>query len=86
MDFGDVIKGVRTNRYACFRRDGWGPGRSYIGLAESFCPMELPYFFMYTQSRHIMSWTPSQVDMLADDWVEVVDREFKLRCGHEVQV
>jgi hypothetical protein len=86
MDFGDVIRGLKTGRR--YERKGWNGKGMFIFLVPGSVftvnrhPMlaafpegtELQYHAhidMKTAQGYVVPWLASQPDMLANDWQEV---------------
>ncbi len=55
-------------------RSGWNGEGMWLGLwlPDGLAKMSLPYIYMRTVQGDFVPWTPSQTDMLAEDWVVVV--------------
>lgn len=83
MDFGDVIKALRSTPDITFTREGWNGKGMFIGLVRPSCPMKLQYIVMCTATGHFVPWLASQTDMLADDWVRADSSERDCDCGGE---
>ena len=84
MDFGDVIRAMKTGNTKKFARKGWNGKGIYIQLQipDEHSKMTLPYIYMVTSKlqsdnpdapRGLVPWLASQTDMLADDWMEVFE-------------
>lgn len=82
MDFGDVIKKMKTNPEKRFARRGWNGRGIFIQLQvpDEGSMNTLPYIFIVTNGlmsdnpdapRGRVPWVVSQTDMLAEDWYEV---------------
>lgn len=57
------------------RREGWNGAGMYIELQTptETSKMGRPYIFMYPVDGKLVPWVASQTDLLAEDWVQVVD-------------
>ena len=82
MDFGDVIKAMKTDHSRKFRRSGWNGKGIYITgqWPDEHSKMTYPYIYIETSGlitdnadapKGRVPWLASQTDMLADDWEEV---------------
>lgn len=54
-------------------RDGWNGKGQYIEMQKPdlYSKMSRKYLYIKTVDGSLVPWTPSQVDMFADDWYEV---------------
>ena len=70
MDFGDALKAIREGRR--MRRFGWRGKGMWVALTgiPAKVGMTMPFLFMRLPARNLVPWTPSQPDLLADDWEE----------------
>jgi len=84
MDFGDVLKALKENPERKFARKGWNGNGIYITLQvpDGESKMTLPYLYIVTTGlrtdnelapKGLVPWLASQTDMLAEDWIEVVE-------------
>lgn len=80
MNFGKALKALKQGR--CVAREGWNGKNMFLFLFDdSFdnFPIEgllsydvLPCICIKTATNDIvLGWHPSQLDMLATDWIEV---------------
>lgn len=65
MPFGDAISTLKRGAKVC--RASWVPRRFWIELRQA--PHETPRFFIVDQ-HGAKPWSPSHLDLLAEDWVE----------------
>jgi len=78
-DIGWAIRGMKGD--GKFRRAGWNGKGVWIALYRptvSLLPdpehdMTLPYIYMMVQGERV-PWIPSQADLLAGDWEEIMQR------------
>lgn len=82
MPFEDALKHIKTGHRAA--RKGWNAKGMFVYLvAAGIYPARMPaitgcfigdhvpygaYMAMKTAKNDVMPWTPSQCDVLADDW------------------
>lgn len=68
MDFGEALICLRVGRPVT--RSAWsGPTRRVdLQVPDENSKMSLPYLYLVTVRGQI-PWTPTQVDILATDWV-----------------
>lgn len=68
MDFGEVLKALRTGRQAA--REGWNGKGMWIALQvpDANSKMTLPYIYMRTVQGDLVPWLASQTDILSADW------------------
>lgn len=75
VSFSRVLEVLKTNPNRRFARDGWNGKGQCISLCIPV-PSErvtVPYICIRTNYGATVPWTPSQTDMLADDWMDVTD-------------
>ena len=75
VNFGRVLEMLKTNPNRRFAREGWNGKGQYITLCIPV-PSErvtVSYICIRTNYGATVPWTPSQTDMLADDWMDVTD-------------
>jgi hypothetical protein len=67
-DFGCALKALHAGRKV--RRVGWNGKGMFIGLKEpkQARDMNLPYLYIQPVTDKYVPWTPSQTDILANDW------------------
>lgn len=72
--FETALEGMKIDGTR-WTRKGWnGPGQFIeIQRPDEFSKMTLPYFFITTVQGDRVPWLASQTDLVADDWVMVVD-------------
>lgn len=79
MDFGEVIRALKSDPAKRFARAGWNGRGIWISLQvpDKHSMMTHPYIYMDTTGlqsdnpdapRDRVPWLASQTDMLADDW------------------
>ncbi len=70
-DFSDVVRALKDG--LCVTRDAWNgegmPLELELREPNAKSEMTLPYIYMFTADKHLVPWTPSQTDILAEDWV-----------------
>jgi hypothetical protein len=58
-------------------RQGWNGKGMYLQLQvpDSYSKMTVPYVYMKTADEQMVPWLCSQSDLLAEDWVKLVQGE-----------
>lgn len=71
FDFSAALCALKRGRKVS--RDGWNGKGQYIEMQKPDInsKMTKPYLYIKTVDGSLVPWTPSQVDMFADDWYEV---------------
>jgi hypothetical protein len=62
-------------------RDDWKD--TYLQMEWPSTKLTLPYIYMRTEQGHFTPWTPSQADLLANDWYIVQSFVPALEAEHE---
>lgn len=72
-DFGVALFAIKNGRRVC--RSGWNGTGMWIALqlADAQSKMSLPYIFMHTVKAQRVPWLASQTDLLAADWMVLLD-------------
>jgi hypothetical protein len=67
MDFGDALRAVKAGKKV--QRDEWNGKGMRVGLypASSTEWLSQPYLYLISL-KGVVPWTPSQTDVLSDDW------------------
>jgi hypothetical protein len=73
LNFGLAIHYLKDGKKVC--RAGWNGKGMWVALQvpDQHSKMSLPYLYMFTACKNLVPWQASQADMLADDWMVVVD-------------
>lgn len=84
MNFGQALELLKDGK--CVARTGWNGKNMHIYLEDAYSlPIRVGIYkgtkrdydaciYMFTaQGRHQPGWLASQADMLAEDWVEVIE-------------
>lgn len=73
VGFESALAGLRMGQ--AYRRDGWNGKGMYIKLQvpDAGSKMTLHYIYMFTAQGNLVPWVASQTDLLARDWVGLVD-------------
>lgn len=73
IDFGLAL--VCLKRGGKVTRKGWNGKGMWLNLQvpDSNSKMTLPYIYMKTADENLVPWLASQTDILAEDWVQVLD-------------
>lgn len=90
MDFGDAIRALKSGE-AVARHDWWNGKYSYLFLAtarefvsecgenKNLPEISLDTICMVNEQKQIqIGWTPSQEDMLADDWYVLINSYYSM--------
>jgi hypothetical protein len=72
-DFGLAL--VYLKRGGKVTRKGWNGKGMWLNLQvpDPNSKMTLPYIYMKTADENLVPWLASQTDILAEDWVQVLD-------------
>jgi len=70
-DFGLALDMLRAGERVA--RSGWNGRGMWIALQrpDEHSKMSLQYIYMSTITGDLVPWTPSQTDLLAEDWQAV---------------
>jgi hypothetical protein len=70
-----LLKSTPGPNGAKVAREGWNGKGMHIQLQrpDEHSKMTLPYIYMKTVDGHLVPWLASQTDLLAEDWMVVVD-------------
>lgn len=62
-----------------FQRRGWNGEGMYIKLQlpDENSKMTVPYIYMKTATGDFVPWCPSQMDIFADDWIQICPPHLK---------
>lgn len=78
MDFGQALNKIKEGKRVA--RSGWnGKGMWLMIIDNATYPYYefryeiAPFIVMVTVDRKFVPWTPSQTDVMAEDWEEVYD-------------
>lgn len=73
LNFGEAIEQLKLGSKIC--REGWnGPGMWLkLQVPDAHSKMRRPYIYMSPVYGNLVPWVASQTDILADDWMIVVD-------------
>lgn len=82
FSFGRALKLLKEGK--CVARKGWNGKGIYIKLQtpDEHSKMTFPYIYMVTTGletdnpdapKGVVPWLASQTDMLAEDWVEMIE-------------
>lgn len=73
MKFGEVLEMLKLGSKA--QRDGWNGKGMYIELQkpDEHSKMSRPYLYMKTVDNQLVPWVASQTDILAEDWLVLLD-------------
>lgn len=72
LNFGEAIQQLKEGQRVA--REGWNGKGQFLQLLIPVGPVMdetrtwLPYIYICTVQGNFVPWTPSQTDMLADDW------------------
>lgn len=86
MTFGDVIDGLKTEKFKKASRKGWNGKNQYIEIATCISYVNADGDIVNADHEAIgnkaiafvgtsgvqVGWLASQADMLADDWIAVI--------------
>ena len=83
MNFGEAIQGLKQGRKVS--RRGWNGRGMWLMLLEPETKIKtytlkedtfkrLPYIYMKTADDCLEPWSPSQTDILAEDWIDVLTK------------
>lgn len=74
-DFGTALNVLKAGGRVC--RKGWNGKNMYIKLQEPerSSKMGKPYLYIRCVDGTRVPWTPSQTDLLENDWVQYVEPE-----------
>ena len=69
MDFSEALKAIKMG--SMVSRLGWDGRNQWlaINLVSNNDPMTSSYIYIKTTEGRLVPWTPTQEDMLADDWM-----------------
>jgi hypothetical protein len=72
-NFGEALEKLKAGHSVA--REGWNGKGMWIKLQrpDTMSKMSLPYLYMSTVDRRLVPWLASQTDLLADDWMIVVE-------------
>ena len=75
MNIGEVVAILRAGGRVT--RSGWNGPDQYLKLQfpDDNSKMTLPYIYIRTVQGDLVPWLASQTDILAQDWVPVLDYE-----------
>lgn len=73
MNFGWVLAALRSG--LSVHRSGWNGKGQYLTLQvpDKNSKMTLPYIYITTVQGEKVPWLASQTDLLADDWMVLVE-------------
>ena len=68
MTFSEALKHIKNGKK--LTRKGWNGKGMFITLQTPTqkSKMTLPYIYMKTTNDEFIPWTPSQTDLLSEDW------------------
>jgi len=68
MPFDEALKHIKNGHRVA--RTGWNTKGMWAALQRpsTFSKMTLPYIYMKTAKGDYAPWTPTQCDILAEDW------------------
>ncbi len=71
MPFEEALKHIKNGHKVA--RNGWNGKGMWAALQrpDSLSKMTLPYIYMKSATGGYGPWTPTQCDIMADDWVIV---------------
>lgn len=71
MNFSAALIGIKARKR--MTRAGWNGKNQWVKLQEPDpdSEMTLPYIYIRDVKADFIPWTPSQTDLLAEDWVEI---------------
>jgi hypothetical protein len=72
FNFSVALDGLKAGRRVA--RSGWNGKGMCVAMQfpDSGSKMGAPYLYLRTVQGTLVPWLPSQTDLLADDWIEVV--------------
>lgn len=69
MTFGQALEAIKRGKHVA--RTGWNGKGMALSLWPAFGDRR-EHIDLLDSHRRIVPWTPSQTDVLAEDWIEVV--------------
>ena len=77
MDFGFALRALKEG--CRVTRLGWNGRGMWLELQrpDAHSKMTLPYVYMSTAQGDLVPWLASQTDVLAEDWEELMGRQFE---------
>ncbi|RAV17547.1 hypothetical protein DQP57_00545 [Mycobacterium colombiense] len=70
MDYSFALHALQLG-HAVARIDWDGDGLLQLQLPDEDSKMTLPYVYITTANGERVPWSPSQADLLADDWYTI---------------
>lgn len=73
MNFGEAIEKLKSGSKVA--REGWNGKNMWLNLQvpDEHSKMTLPYIYMFIADKNQVPWLASQTDMLAEDWVTILN-------------
>lgn len=73
MNFGQALDSLKLGSKVA--REGWNGKNMWLALQtpDLYSKMTLPYIYMFTAQADLVPWLASQTDILAEDWVVVLE-------------
>lgn len=71
IGIGEVIYLLKKDPYAKAKRKNWNGKNTFIRLqkVDQFSKMKEDYIYVTGESGKSVPWTPSQTDLLKEDWL-----------------
>ena len=75
MNFSEALQSLKLG--SKIRRSNWNGKGMYleIQIPDENSKMTLPYIYIKTACDNLVPWLASQTDILAEDWVIVLDSD-----------
>lgn len=69
MDFSDALRSLKQGSFVT--NDKWNGKGMYLVMQtpDQYSKMQLPYIYMSNADGKLVPWTPSQMDLFSDGWI-----------------
>jgi len=69
MEFEDALRALKAGNIVT--NENWNGNEMYLVMQvpDTNSKMQLPYIFMSNAQKKFVPWTPSQMDLFSDGWI-----------------